>query len=165
MNAQDYGITIRRVIEEGEACFEARVRELPDVVEYADSHEEAYELAIDTIETTEEALKENGRAMPQPLAPADDFSGRITLRVPRTLHRALVSLAEDEGVSLNQQIVAVLSYYVGVQTPTRTVFAEWHAEPAIARPGGKAGTARPQIIHDIGAGDSSKADNWMAPAV
>ncbi|PYF99712.1 hypothetical protein D893_02585, partial [Thioalkalivibrio sp. ALE21] len=39
MNAQDYGITIRRVIEEGEACFEARVRELPDVVEYADTHD------------------------------------------------------------------------------------------------------------------------------
>ena len=59
MNAQDYGITIRRVIEEGEACFEARVRELPDVVEYADTHGEAYELVIDTLETTEEALKEN----------------------------------------------------------------------------------------------------------
>ena len=59
MNTQDYGITIRRVIEEGEACFEARVREMPDVVEYADTHDEAYELVIDTIETTEEALKEN----------------------------------------------------------------------------------------------------------
>ena len=59
MNAQDYGITIRRVIKEGEDCFEARVRELPDVVEYADTHDEAYELVIDTIETTEEALKEN----------------------------------------------------------------------------------------------------------
>ena len=65
MNAQDYGITIRRVIEEGEACFEARVRELPDVVEYADSHEEVYELAIDTIETTEATLTENRRTMPQ----------------------------------------------------------------------------------------------------
>ena len=56
-NTQDYGITIRRVIEEGEECFEARVRELPDVVEYADSHEEAYELAVDTIETTEATYK------------------------------------------------------------------------------------------------------------
>lgn len=34
---------------------------------------------------------------------------RLTLRLPETLHQQLISLAEDEGVSLNQFIVYALS--------------------------------------------------------
>ena len=45
--------------------------------------------------------------------PADDFSGRVTLRIPRSLHRALAAAAEDEGVSLNGYLVNVLTYYSG----------------------------------------------------
>lgn len=158
MNAQDYGITVRRVIEEGEPCFEARVRELPDVVEYADTFEEAYELAIDTIETTEEALAEQGRAMPAPQPPADDYSGRITLRVPKTLHRALAHLAEDEGVSLNQHIVTVLSYYVGVHTPARTA-AIWKA--ASSSEGVEApGQPRARVVHTIETNKVQGAGEW-----
>lgn len=163
MNAQDYGITVRRVIEEGEPCFEARVRELPDVVEYADTFEEAYELAIDTIETTAEALAEQGRAMPGPQPPADDFSGRITLRVPKTLHRALAHLAEDEGVSLNQHIVTVLSYYVGVQAPSRKG-AVWRASSSPEEIEA-AGHSEARIVHEIPSSGTSGTAGWAAEAV
>ena len=52
MNPRDYNISIRRVLVDEDQLFEARIRELPDVTEYADTMEEAYELALDTIETT-----------------------------------------------------------------------------------------------------------------
>jgi predicted HicB family RNase H-like nuclease len=60
--------------------------------------QEAYNLAIDTIETTAELLTEQGKPMPPPIIPADDYSGRVTLRLSKSLHRALAKTADDEGV-------------------------------------------------------------------
>ncbi len=108
-----YNITIRRSVFEGEVLYEARVKELPDLAEYGESYEEAYDLAIDTIETAAEAFADQGRAFPQATVPVEDYSGRVTLRLSRSLHRALAETAEDEGVSLNQHLVNVLSYYSG----------------------------------------------------
>lgn len=117
MNPYNYSITVRRIEDEHEEpCFEARVWELPDVAEYADSFREAYELAVDTIETTAHALAEQGRKMPSPASPTTDYSGRITVRTTRTLHRELALLAEEENVSLNQLIVSVLGIFAGMKT-------------------------------------------------
>lgn len=113
VNPQDYSISVRRGVFDGEICFEAKVKELPDIAEYADSYEEAYELAIDSIETTAEIFAEKGRTMPLPVVENDDFSGRVTLRLPKTLHRALATAADEESVSLNQYLCNVLAYYSG----------------------------------------------------
>ena len=42
--------------------------------------------------------------MPQAIEPVDDFSGRVTLRIPKSLHKKLSEKAEREGVSLNHLI-------------------------------------------------------------
>ena len=99
-NPYAYNITVRECVFDGESLFEARVKELPDVREYAESAREAYDLAIDTIETA------------FPASPQDQFSGRMTLRLPKSLHRALASAAEDEGVSLNQHLVTALACHM-----------------------------------------------------
>lgn len=134
MDPHTYNITIRRDIFEGETLFEARVRELPDLVEYAETYDEAYALAIDTIETAAEAFAEKGRAFPQAMIPVEDFSGRVTLRLPRSLHRALSETADDEGVSLNQHLVNVLSYFSGFATAAQVrESARWEtAKPTVS---------------------------------
>ena len=109
LNPYAYNITVREFVFEGEPLFEARVKELPDVREYAESAQEAYDLTIDTIETAAALFAETARPFPPPASPRDDFSGRVTLRLPRSLHRALASAAEDEGVSLNQHLVTALT--------------------------------------------------------
>jgi len=43
------------------------------------------------------------------LAGRTEYSGKISLRVPRSLHRDLVDSAKSEGVSLNQFILYKLS--------------------------------------------------------
>ncbi len=108
-----YNITVRRSKFEGEVCFEARVRELPDLAEYGDTFEETYALAIDAIETTAEVFTGKGKPMPVPQEVADDYSGRVTLRLPKSLHRALAESAGEEGVSLNQHLVNILAYFSG----------------------------------------------------
>jgi predicted HicB family RNase H-like nuclease len=39
----------------------------------------------------------------------DDFSGKFTVRLPKSLHQALVDRAEREGVSLNLFVTNALS--------------------------------------------------------
>lgn len=51
--------------------------------------------------------------LPEPAAKelpqADQASGKILVRVPKTLHAALLSEADQEGTSLNQLLVSKLS--------------------------------------------------------
>lgn len=118
MDATKYNITVRKGVFEGKELFEARVLELPDVAEYADSYAGAYALAIDTLETTAEIFAEKGKMMPQPIVPVDDFSGRVTLRMPKSMHCAYSSWADIEGVSLNHLLVNCLSFTLGnLQSP------------------------------------------------
>ncbi|MCP4697880.1 MAG: hypothetical protein GY862_13665 [Gammaproteobacteria bacterium] len=77
-----YFIAIQRVIIDGKAYFEATIKELPDVVEYGETYDEAYELAIDTIETTQEVFAENNREFPPPYKRIDEYSAQVTLRMP-----------------------------------------------------------------------------------
>lgn len=39
----------------------------------------------------------------------EDYSGRLVLRIPRSLHKALKEAADIEGVSLNQYMLYKLS--------------------------------------------------------
>lgn len=39
----------------------------------------------------------------------EDYSGKLVLRIPRSLHKALKEAAEAEGVSLNQYMLYKLS--------------------------------------------------------
>ena len=114
-DASLYNITVRKGNFDGEVFFEAKVKELPDVAEYAETYEEAYLLAIDTIETTAEALAEQGKVMPAPILENDDFSGRVTLRMPKSMHAALSSWSESEDISLNQLLVNCLAFNLGEQ--------------------------------------------------
>lgn len=121
-DASLYNITVRKGNFDGEVFFEAKVKELPDVAEYADTYEEAYLLAIDSIETTAEALAEQGKVMPSPILENDDFSGRVTLRMPKSMHAALSSWSESEDISLNQLLVNCLAFNLGEQFGvTRTI--------------------------------------------
>lgn len=76
--ADGYNISVRRGCFDGEMLFEARVKEFPDLVEYGESFVEAYQLAIDAIETTATVFVEQGTAMPPPAAPSGERSVPVT---------------------------------------------------------------------------------------
>lgn len=108
-----YSITVRRSNFEGDVCFEASIKEFPDLAEYGDTFDEAYGLAIDAIVATADIYEEKGKKLPELIEVIDDYSGRVTLRLPKGLHRSLSVNAESEGVSLNQYLVSVLSSFHG----------------------------------------------------
>jgi predicted HicB family RNase H-like nuclease len=53
-------------------------------------------------------LSANGEAIPEPLG-LRQYSGRLVLRLPKALHREAVIRAAEEGVSLNQYLLARLA--------------------------------------------------------
>lgn len=109
----NYTITVKRVLEDGEPLFKATVKELPHVAEYGDSYNDVYELAIDTIESLYGMAGDMGHPFPDPVDDNENFSGRVTLRLPKSLHRSASNMADAEGVSLNQFLVTTIAERIG----------------------------------------------------
>ena len=55
-----------------------------------------------------EVAIERGLVIPEP-ASESQYSGRFTLRIPKTLHKKLAQHAKKENVSLNQYAIHLLS--------------------------------------------------------
>jgi predicted HicB family RNase H-like nuclease len=108
-DAERYAITVRKTLIEGEELWRATVRELPDLAEYAETRDEAIELALDAVEGLRDAAQEEGRAFPEPFEDEQEYSGRVTLRMPKSLHRAVALNAIADDMSVNSYIVAVLA--------------------------------------------------------
>ncbi|MCL1873026.1 MAG: type II toxin-antitoxin system HicB family antitoxin [Clostridiales bacterium] len=70
---------------------------------------------IDDLQAIERIKKRNDTSEGITLAQMDkvrdeqEFSGKISLRLPKSLHRILVQGAKEEGVSLNQFILYKLA--------------------------------------------------------
>jgi len=125
-----YTITIKLVtLDEGEH-FEAVVAELPDLVEYGENYDQAYSLAVDSITTLREAALEQGRVFPEPMPSQalEEFSGRVTLRMSKSLHASVSKLADREGVSLNSWIVEAISVRTGAGVSVSAVESAYRAE-------------------------------------
>ncbi|MBM3150462.1 MAG: type II toxin-antitoxin system HicB family antitoxin [Chloroflexi bacterium] len=107
-----YTITVEKEDAGRGAYYTARVIELPDLLMTGATPGEAVaELESVKREWIEEYLK-LGNKMPRPLK-SRKYSGKVILRIPPSLHETLVKVAELEGVSFNQYMVASLSKSVG----------------------------------------------------
>ena len=95
------------IIHDEDGWF-AKVLDLPGCMTWANSYEELKPMIEDAkLGWIEDAL-EHGDPVPEPRN-TKDFSGKVNLRLPKSLHRDLTRQAEDEGVSLNQLMVAYLA--------------------------------------------------------
>lgn len=115
IDASRYTIQIKLVEIEGNNFYQAKIKEFPYLDEYADCAEDAYKLALDAIETSIKALTIENKKIPFPCndANVEDYSGRVTLRIPKTLHASLAEIANFEGISLNQLLASVLADFNG----------------------------------------------------
>ena len=89
-----------------------QVRELPGCMSQGDTPEDALAMIRDALRGWLEVALAEGDTIPEPCS-LDAYSGRFVLRMPRSLHRDLVEVAEREGTSLNQFINVVLARAVG----------------------------------------------------
>lgn len=82
--------------------------ELPGCLTCAETIEEAIELAKDAKRCWFEAAIEDLDEIPEPSV-YNKYSGQFKLRISKTLHKNLANKAKEEGVSLNQYCVYLLS--------------------------------------------------------
>jgi antitoxin HicB len=99
-------------IKHDEDGWFARVPDLPGLMTYAETFEELEPLIEDAKRGYFEVSLEHGDPIPEPRS-LEAYSGKVNLRMPRTLHRDLALLAEIEGVSLKQVMLDALARAVG----------------------------------------------------
>jgi len=90
--------------------FFARIKELEGCMTEADTLEEVLKLLEDAKRAwLETALEEDLEIpLPESMREEKEYSGRILLRLPKSLHRKLAKAAKEEGVSLNTYIINIL---------------------------------------------------------
>lgn len=91
---------------EGE--YVAQIKDLPGCLTQGETAEETIENINEARELWIETAYESGDDIPLPSTEVT-YSGKLLLRMPKSLHRRLAEQAEQENVSLNQYIVFLLS--------------------------------------------------------
>lgn len=100
-----YNICVRFCEEAGDEMYCATVKELPDVAVYEDTAEAAYDGAVGVVADMQEMFSKKGKAFPAPSIGTVEASGRITLRMSRSLHQRASEAAAADDISLNQWLV------------------------------------------------------------
>lgn len=88
--------------------FIAVVPDLPGCSAFGESEEMAIKEIKTAMELWLETARKEGRKIPQP-KPEAEYSGKMLIRTPKSLHKTLIEKAKEEGVSLNQLVVHILS--------------------------------------------------------
>ncbi|TAN30150.1 MAG: toxin-antitoxin system HicB family antitoxin [Castellaniella sp.] len=105
-----YTIEIKRVETEDGMLYEAKVKEVPGIASYADCAQDAFEEAREAIQMLYALAKEQGQSFPTALPQhSPEHSGRVTLRLSKSLHYRASLMAEHEEVSLNTLISEALA--------------------------------------------------------
>lgn len=123
MKVEDYlalPYTIEVVKDEGDdySGWFARVVELPGCMTQADNFTELSEMIREAMTVWLESALEDGETIPMPRS-VEDYSGRFVIRIPKSLHKELVEVAEREGVSLNTYVNVALGKTVGQERKTQ----------------------------------------------
>jgi predicted RNase H-like HicB family nuclease len=101
--------------DEESGTYTAVILEFPGCIAQGDTPQEAYENLEDAAKDWIESALDLKQEIPSP-SQSVSFGGKILLRLPKSLHRQLILIAEREGVSLNQFIVSALAEKVGAFT-------------------------------------------------
>lgn len=97
----------------GDKVYVAKYYDFDSVIGVGDTIEEAIKEAEENLEVYLEYCSENQVAIPSPSIHEDvDYSGKVTLRMSKTLHKLVCERAEKEGVSINMFLNEAVNAYV-----------------------------------------------------
>src|SRR6266566_8797083 len=118
-----YTVIMRRD-EDGD--YVARIDELPGCAAHGESPEQAFEALEEAKHLWITDCLESGDPVPEPSTAEETLpSGKWVQRVPKTLHKKLVSLAKREQVSLNQLVTSLLAEAVGMRRVGQPEHRHW----------------------------------------
>ncbi len=100
-----YPVTVHADSEGG---FVAEIEELPGCMTQSETLEEVFEAIEDARRGWIQVAYEDSQVIPLP-RDLEEYSGKILIRIPKSLHRDLSHAAKREGVSLNQYITSLVA--------------------------------------------------------
>ncbi|MDP8924228.1 MAG: type II toxin-antitoxin system HicB family antitoxin [Chloroflexota bacterium] len=99
----------RKVISgDAEEGFLIEVPDLPGCMTAGDTMEEAVRMLPEAMEGWLISVLERSLPVPEPSV-VPEYSGKLLVRMPKSLHKRLIERAEAEGVSANQLAIALLA--------------------------------------------------------
>ena len=101
-----YRVEVIKDTEEG--GYALHCPELSGCITCADTVEEGFRKLEDAKRRWFAACIEGSITIPEPTHP-EDYSGQFKLRLPKSLHMRLAQRSSEEGVSMNQYCVYLLS--------------------------------------------------------
>ena len=105
----------RVIIPEQDGTFRAEILEFPGCIATGDTEIEALASLKDVALSWLEVTLAKGQVIPEPIEKME-FSGKLVLRLPKSLHKKASRAAERDGISLNQFIVSSLAEQVGTRS-------------------------------------------------
>jgi predicted HicB family RNase H-like nuclease len=117
----------RTVMPEPDGTFRSEIIEFPGCVAIGDTAVAALESLEDVASSWLEAALSKNQPIPAPIEGTEGFSGKLMLRIPKSLHKKAAHIAARDGVSLNQFILSSLSEQIGVRTITARVRQQFAA--------------------------------------
>ncbi len=96
------------VEDKEEGGYALHCPELSGCMTCADTIEQGFRMIEDAKREWFMACLEDGITIPEP-SRLEDYSGQFKLRLPKSLHRLLAQRSDEEGVSMNQYCVYLLS--------------------------------------------------------
>jgi predicted RNase H-like HicB family nuclease len=103
-----------RILIPSEGTFSAEILEFPGCFAEGGNPNEAFTNLEEAAEEWIEACLDQGQEIPEPFV-NQGFGGKIALRLPRSMHRQAVQMAERDGVSLNQFLVSAIAARIGAE--------------------------------------------------
>src|SRR5919206_1783464 len=96
-----------------DVCYVAVCPDFPGLSGLGETAEEALAELQVALTASIETYQEEGWPLPQPHT-MSAHSGKLLVRMPRSLHTRLAQQAEVEGVSLNTLVITILAEATGV---------------------------------------------------
>ncbi|WP_406676402.1 toxin-antitoxin system HicB family antitoxin [Neomoorella carbonis] len=108
----NYEVSLRRLTEEEGGGWLASIPLLPGCMSDGETPAEA----LANLEDAKRGWIETALALQRDIPEPDNtekYSGKFTVRLPKSLHKAIAAKAQEDGVSLNQMAIYLLALGLG----------------------------------------------------
>lgn len=122
----EYSIKLNKVSESTGDCWVAEHPSLPGCITHGETKLEALINLEDAKKSWVYAKISAGESIPEPSIEQDfrDASGKILLRLPKELHYRISQEAKANSVSINQQLIYLMSHALGEVSMSRSVIGK-----------------------------------------
>ena len=103
------------IVPSPEGGYAAKVVELPGCISQGQTLEEVAVNIEDAKVCWLEVALEESMPIPEPMLNNEEYSGKMVVRMPKSMHRLLVERAKEENISLNQYINYQLARGIGIE--------------------------------------------------